>query len=67
MIAQLSRFDHLANPPRPGRVEEAQQAREFIESMDIHGLREILAFLSSSEFMFMFLVVMAYFFYKKNK
>ncbi len=52
--------------PRRGMVEKAQESRELIESMDYQAFLELLAFLSSGEFMFYFLVVMGYLFWRKR-
>ena len=52
-------------PPRQGMVEKAQESKEFIENMDYRAFLELMAFFYSNEFMFMFLVVMGYLFWKR--
>ena len=46
---------------------KAKRAYEEAHNVDVHALREILAFFYSNEFMFMFLVVMGLIFYKVSK
>ena len=49
------------------RIQQAQESLQAAYEMDVHALREILAFLYSGEFLFMFLVVMVYFYYKASR
>ena len=46
-------------------VEKAQESKEFIENMDYRAFLELMAFFYSDEFMFMFLVIMGYLFWKR--
>ena len=48
------------------RIQQAQESLQAAYEVDVHALREILAFLYSSEFLFMFLMVMAYLFWKRR-